>query len=163
MNEPKQNRGRSKQDYSTPGDFYSAVCRRFGAPSVDLAAHNHNALCERHVTPEEDSLECDWLKVIRPGELAWLNPPYGDIRPWVAKCRRAARAGREILVLVPASVGSRWFHEHVYAYAKVYALVGRLTFGGCTAPFPKDCMLLHYGDAPGFVCWDWNERFGPMG
>jgi hypothetical protein len=38
-------------------------------------------------------------------------------------------------------------------------LNGRLTFDGCAAPYPKDCILALYGPeiAPGYEVWNWRK------
>jgi hypothetical protein len=94
-----------------------------------------------------DSLKQDWHKILAPDipvrPLLFLNPPFADIAPWAAKCAAEARLGAEILFLVPASVGSEWFAEHVWKHACVYLLRGRLCFDG-KDPYPKDCLAAHY-------------------
>jgi len=135
---PKQKPGRSRQDYETPKDFYAEVGRLFGYPTFDLAASYKNAKAAAFYTKNIDALSTLW-----PKELCWLNPPFKDIQPWVKKC--VVSPGTNILVLVPASVGSNWFRDYVFNLARVYFLNPRLSFDG-TAPYPKDLMLLHYTD-----------------
>lgn len=71
--------------------------------------------------------------------------------------RRPGPQTQHSRLLVPASVGSRWFAEHVHGWARVLALSGRLSFDGI-APFPKDLILAVYGEPPGFDVWDWRQR-----
>ncbi len=89
--------------------------------------------------------------------LCFLNPPFADIAPWVSKCRFESLDGAHILFLVPASVGSDWFARDVWQRADVYFLTGRLSFDG-KAPYPKDCMLIHYHPQTNGSCqlWDWR-------
>lgn len=66
------------------------------------------------------------------------------------------RAGLNILMLVPASVGTHWFAQHVVPHAHVLYLAPRLTFVGETAPYPKDLMLCVYAHGlTGSSCWQW--------
>jgi phage N-6-adenine-methyltransferase len=149
---PKQKPGRSKQDYSTPDDFFNACIDRFGPFTWDLAATVNNSKCPYWITPETDSLKTAWDM---PGNL-WLNPPYANIEPWVNKCKQESAMGASIFVLLPASVGSDWFRWHVNGYAYVLALNPRLSFDGKNA-YPKDCMLLVYRDGVhGFDVWKWK-------
>lgn len=130
------NRGKSKQDYATPDDFIQAVEDRFGAIMFDLACSKDN--CRGAWFGEsKDSLSQDWNQLA--GNL-WLNPPFANITPWAKKCSEYGGNGK-ILFLVPASVGSNWFRDFVHPFAKIYFLNGRLTFKGCTQPYPKDCLL----------------------
>lgn len=159
---PAQKPGSSRQDYGTPRDFIAAVERRFGKLHVDLAATKANAKAPRFVTPEEDSFSLQWHDEFR-NKRCWLNPPFGNIAPWAAKCasdgRNKAMGLGMIFFLTPASVGARWFAEHVHRKALVLGLVGRLVFEPETMPYPKDCCLSVFGPgvAPGFDLWDWQE------
>lgn len=158
MSMPEQNRGSSRQDYETPDDLIEAVTLRFGEIGFDLAATRENSKGKRCLTPETDSLKAMWQ--IYDGEIAWLNPPFADINPWAAKCAETAvelSGGSRILLLVPASIGSEWFRANVHGKAFVHALNPRLTFKGCTSPYPKDCLLAEYGASPGFDVWRWKE------
>lgn len=57
----------------------------------------------------------------------------------------------------PASIGSNWFAEHVHRRALVLGLNGpRLKFEGSPDPYPKDLMLVCYGESPGFDVWRWR-------
>lgn len=157
MSEPVQKPGRSKQDYATPWEFIRAVEARFGPIDFDLAAHEGNTKCITYFTEADDSLKQDWT--ILRGNL-WLNPPFGDIAPWARKCAESAHEfalGTRIFLLVPASIGSRWFAEHVHHRALVLGLSPRLSFDGKN-PFPKDLMMAIYGVAPGFDVWRWDAK-----
>lgn len=155
-------RGSSKQDYATPEDFRSAVVKKFGLPSFDLAADetNHFGPSWFSLKDGDDSFEQVWNEL---NGLLWLNPPFDRIEPWVEKCHLSAELGAKILLLVPASVGSVWYSKHVHGVANdVYFLTGRLCFDG-NAPYPKDCLLaLFHHQHQGCVistrydCWRWK-------
>lgn len=147
-----RDRTKTKQDYRTPQDLRHAVEKRFGLISIDLASSDGDEIVPlvKHYTPEENSLEQDWLEAIRTG-VAWLNPPFGNIAPFAEKCatwtihaREFGRVGPVICMLVPASVDARWWAEHVRTWAIVYALAPRVTFHGETQPYPKACAVCVY-------------------
>lgn len=147
------NRGRSKQDYQTPREFIDAVERRFGKLSYDLAASKENAVCPEYYDEESNALGRDWHAL--SGNL-WCNPPFGAIAPWARKAATEAGPCSRVLLLVPASVGSHWFADHVLPHAMVYALSPRLSFDGKNA-FPKDLILAAYGfGVSGFAVWRWR-------
>ena len=161
---PEQKPGRSVQEVGTPRAFLDAVETRFGELKWDLAADETN-----HVTPDwsgpgsrrqPDSLAGAWWAL--PAGLLWLNPPYGNIAPWAEKCSgwRFGDYGssryQRIAFLVPASVGSNWFADHVDGKALVIFLRPRLTFVGHTQSYPKDLILAIYGEKPGYECWRWK-------
>lgn len=158
---PAQRPHKSRQNYATPWEFVVAVEARFGPLAFDLAAED--GTCKVRNDPSayfgpggvaRDSLAQDWTKL--EGNL-WLNPPFGAIEEWARKCEESAREGRRILFLVPASVGTNWHANHIDGKARVYFLRPRLCFDGI-APFPKDLMLVFYGDEPGYECWNWAPK-----
>lgn len=143
----------SKQDYTTPDDFMTAVHSRFGKPSFDLAASSENTKAPNFLTEEDNSLLQCWPK----GERCWLNPPFNNISPWAKKCAEESALGAEILLLVPAAVGSNWFANYVDRKAHVMFLRPRLCFDGKN-PYPKDCLLAHFNGTIGqhYECWKWK-------
>ena len=128
---PKQKPHRSEQSVGTPPEFIAAVRRRFGPISADLAADHNNAVHARYYTATDDALSEPWHDM---GGLLWLNPPYANIAPWAKRCAEERKQGARIALLVPASVGSEWFAEHVEGHAYVFALRTRLTFVGHNTP-----------------------------
>jgi phage N-6-adenine-methyltransferase len=149
-------RGASRQDYETPWELIRAVATRFGQINWDLAADGINQKAPNYLTENEDALEQPWSEFHVAIELAWLNPPFSNIRPWAAKCAAEAALGVRVALLVPASVGSEWFAAYVYERALVLPLRPRVSFDGKN-PYPKDLMLCVYGEEPGFEPWRWKE------
>jgi phage N-6-adenine-methyltransferase len=147
-------RGSSRQDFETPAEFMAAFTRYFGAaPDWDLAASVTNTKAPRFFTEEQDSLAQDW-NALRG--ILWCNPPFANIRPWARKAAESESFRSRIYLLTPASIGANWYVEHVIPYARVYVLVGRLSFDG-RGPFPKDCTLAVYGERPGLEVWRWKK------
>ena len=165
----------TEQRVRTPDVLIDAIERRFGPLTIDLAASDGDEITHRiawpdnesrsgvhHITPEQDSLKVDW-----PAQMhGWLNPEYGNIDPFVAKCARWARdvdtePGSLIHVLVPASVDAEWWRLHVRGRARVEA-IPRVRFIGHKHTFPKPLALLHYD--PMFPAqpadvgfWNWRD------
>ena len=148
------NRHGSKHSYGTPVEFIDAVAARFGPLTHDLAASHENKKALRFLVEEINSLTVDWHRLGRG--LLWLNPPFGTITPWAAKCAEEADKGARIALLVPASVDSVWFMKHVHRRAHVAPLIPRLTFVGQSEPYPKGLLLAVYGIAPTFEPWRWR-------
>ncbi|WP_327621909.1 phage N-6-adenine-methyltransferase [Pseudocitrobacter sp. MW920760] len=64
-----------------------------------------------------------------PFPLAWLNPPYSDITPFVKKA--AAESANQIgtVMLVPADTSVGWFKEAIQTASEVrFITAGRLAF-----------------------------------
>ena len=146
---PTIRRGKSEQVVATPWEFIRAVEARFGDISWDLAASLDNSKAHYaglFLSEETDSLKSEWHKLAPAIQgqrnLLWLNPPFGNITPWVTKCAVEKEQGAEILLLVPRS-GANWYWNWVEPYADVDD-VGRMKFEGHTDPYPKDLILAHY-------------------
>ena len=156
---PEQRPGKSHQEYRTPEEFLIAARRyvRTTVWAVDLAASAENTVASRFFSEEHNSLIQDWHAAIGNG-WGWLNPPFGGIARWVEKAKFESRKGCRIAVLVPASVGSNWWKNHVHNHCTVVFLNGRISFDG-KDPFPKDCALLLYPcldqQLPMYNVWSW--------
>lgn len=160
---PVQKPGRSEQEVETPPEFIEAVEARWGKLAFDLAASEQNTKAPAFFDKEADSLKQDWTKL--RGNL-WLNPEFGDIAPYAAKCQEsrgfphhAPSSGtdwRRIFLLTPAGVSTNWFFESIYGNARVIA-IQRLRFVGHETDYPKDLILSVFGDEPGFEVWRWKD------
>lgn len=150
---PTIKRGESSGEHGTPWEFIHAVEAKFGPLGLDLAASHDNrkapnflSLASGHAEAV-GSLGVEWAEVLNSSvlrsKLAWLNPPFANIRPWAEKCHVEMRKGANILLLVPASVGANWYWDEVHGIAEEYS-VGRMTFEGSSDPYPKDLLLAHY-------------------
>jgi phage N-6-adenine-methyltransferase len=164
--------------YKTPAAFMAMVRMEFGPLTWDLAACRDNTQAGQYLTETDNSLSEDrpWRRL---GGWLWLNPPYGNIGAWAAKCAAESEAGAKILFLVPASVGSDWYAEHVHEKAEVRYLRPRLAFeflypldykdkhGNPSPkagmpnkdPYPKDLLLAIYDRErrPRAFPWDWRK------
>lgn len=154
---PAQKPGRSFQNYQTDPRLIAAVVRRFGPLVLDLAASADNTQAPLYFDEEFDSLKQNWQDPDLPAGNRWLNPPFGDIGRWAAKCVESAGSPNRIIFHVPASVGANWYRDFVHRWAAVLFLNGRVTYVGQTQPFPKDCLIAVYGDAPGCDVWSWMK------
>jgi DNA N-6-adenine-methyltransferase (Dam) len=151
----------SVQDVETPADLLDAVAARYGSMQVDLAATAANAKAPVWLGPGglvEDTFSLHWQSSSLPPGNRWLNPPFGDIAPWVARCRASWSTTCPIFLLCPSSVDSNWWADHVHAAARVHFLRPRVKFVGHEQPFPKGLALCAYGLPPGYECWQWKDR-----
>ena len=159
---PIQKPGRSKQDYGTPPELLAAIKRRLGIGQfdIDLAASAENAVCVNYYDEAMDALADRNPWKVTQGGWAFCNPPYSHIEPWVTKAVREADAGAHIAMLLPASTGSNWWAAWVEGYAYTLFLNGRVTFVGCSAPYPKDSALILYTPQffLGHEIWFWENE-----
>lgn len=98
--------------------------------TLDAAAAEHNAKCERYFTREEDGLRQSWA-----GEFVWCNPPYSAIEPWLIKAWQEAPRCPLIAMLLPANrCEQKWWQRHVEPHRdrgpgfRVHFLPGRMRF-----------------------------------
>ena len=130
--------------------------------TIDLAATKLNAKAPIFISPEQDTFKVDWAPLVR-NRNAWLNPEFAHIAPYARRCdeyQHGLGNGR-IFMLSPASVGSKWYADHIYQRAYTIALLGRLTFEGETQPYPKDCCVTMFSPGiVGYEVWDWREVVG---
>lgn len=152
-----------QQDYRTPPDFLSRTARKFGVQlTFDLACTSQDFIASsldgfRH-DQGHDALASAWPRM-PDGEAAWCNPPFSRSSAFARVASESPHC--RTLMLIPASVGSNWFAEHVAGRALVVFLRPRLTFlmpdgTPCPAGINRDCMLLAWGWQPGMVCEDWR-------
>jgi phage N-6-adenine-methyltransferase len=160
---PRQKPGRSRQNYETPSDFIAAVEQRYGKIDFDLAASPTNAKSECYYTKRQNALTKMWAgEAPNRAFTYWLNPPYRFIDPWVEKCvlESPFLSRGQILVLLPAAVGSRWFEKWVWKKAEIRFLQGRICFIP-GEPYIKDSMLLRYRNprfGTSISIWDWKNN-----
>ena len=156
-----ENRTTSNQCWRTPPEFLDAVRRRFGSIDFDLAATEGHAVTghtELSFTPEEDSLAQDWKKVVVP--VRFLNPPFANIAPWARKVWECRFLPRWTLMLVPASMGSKWWATYVLGQSMTLG-VPRMQFVGADHLYPKDLVLICSGfGVHGTGYWDWRKDEG---
>lgn len=163
---PAQNPATSKQDFETPPDFLAALEARWGRVDFDLACREDNCKANSdagygggYFWPKYDSLDQPWAHDHRDQNL-WLNPEFGNIEPFAAKCAFEGpmmRRGR-IFLLTPASIGTNWFAKHVNGRAMVLGISPRITFVGAAQGYPKDLMLSIFAPGMnGFDTWRWKD------
>jgi site-specific DNA-methyltransferase (adenine-specific) len=128
-------------DWATPIDLFEQL-NAIHQFDQDVAASSRNHLCDEWIGldhPDEskrDGLTADWVGHV------WCNPPYGrGIKDWVLK---ASQHYDEVVMLLPARVDTKWFHEIVLPNADVEFIKGRLKFGGGQSPAPFPSMIVRF-------------------
>lgn len=132
----------NKDDWCTPQDVFDALDKEFHF-TIDVAASDSNAKCEKYYTKEIDGLTHSWDGV------AFCNPPYGrDVIKWVKKADEERRKGNTVVMLIAARTDTRFFHEYIYKKdnVEVRFIKGRLKFtdenGKAYQPAPFPSMVV---------------------
>lgn len=91
----------NRQDWRTPPGVFQALSDRWGPFTLDAAATADNALCGQWCS---DAFAEPWASH------TFVNPPFGDIMPWVRKA--VNHIGRTVM-LTPSNTSSPWFCEAI--------------------------------------------------
>lgn len=108
----------------TPQDFFDILNEEFDF-DIDVCASKKNTkVPDCYITEKVDSFSIDWavwchynsnynMRPVYPW-LAWMNPPYSNIMPWLEKAARERDNDVTTVTLLPASVSSKWFHKWIW-------------------------------------------------
>ena len=127
-------------EWETPEDFYNKLNNRFKF-TLDPCSTHENHKCDKYYTMEDDGLSKSWQD-----EVAFVNPPYGDIGQWVKKAYEESTQNNAIVVmLIPVRTDTKYWHDYVMKGAsKIFFVKGRLKFQNNmpqeknnAAPFPS--------------------------
>ena len=123
---PQQGPNEKVDDRQTPPEFFHECHARFRF-TVDAAASAHNAQLDRYWTKAVDGLAQDWT-----GERVWCNPPYSNIKPWVAKAAER-RAACSVMLLPANRTEQGWWQDYIEpdrrrGHVVVEFLRGRMRF-----------------------------------
>ena len=106
----KRERDASLRDlWRTPQWLFVAIQRYIGVKfDVDVACNKDNALLPNFIGVEPDALKCSWGE---PGTVAFLNPPYSKITPWIDAAIREQARGVTTVMLIPQSLDTQWYER----------------------------------------------------
>jgi phage N-6-adenine-methyltransferase len=159
----------NRDAYRTPPELFAALNAEFDF-KLDACAGHENALCEFYITEQENCLTTDWSESAGlMGESGWfsfMNPPYSDIKPFVARANQMAKKGIGCVMLVMADTSVGWYAEAIRSCQEVRFIVGgRISFldpetGKPAAGNNKGSMFLiwhPFGRSPLFVSHVWRD------
>ena len=114
-----------KDSWQTPLWVFDALDLEFGF-YLDAASSDQNALCAHHLTEADDALGRDWDSY---GAI-WINPPYSNITPWVAKAAEQCRVQNQpVVMLIPEDMSVGWFSLALQTVDEIRVITdGRLNF-----------------------------------
>lgn len=132
-------------EWATPKLLFDTFNLLEGEFTLDAAASESNAKCERYYTRENSAFHYLW------SDNVWLNPPYDEIPKWLEKVAdEVSDRGCKVTCLLPSLTEKKWFHEHVLGSAKtIYFLRKRIRFENQSkesksgAPFASVVAVFH--------------------
>lgn len=103
---------RTKNDHNTPESVLEII-RAYAPIGLDPCSNPWSTVGARLAWSKHedvDGLDQSWADVLKDGEVAYVNPPYGRglVLPWVQKAALEAARGVESLMLVPCSPETQW-------------------------------------------------------
>lgn len=120
--------------WATPQGFFDELNEEFHF-TLDVCANESNHKVDRYFTREDDAIQQDWS-----GDVCWMNPPYGlEIAKFIKKAHESKTT---VVALLPARTDTKWFHDHIYGFAEIRFIKGRLRFGGHKNPAPFPSMVV---------------------
>lgn len=129
-------------EWDTPQDLYEKLDAEFGF-NLDPCSTDENKKCVLHYTKAEDGLKQDW-----GGCRVFCNPPYSETKLWVRKAYHESRKPNTIIVmLLPASTDTRWFHRYIYHRTEIRFVRGRVRFSNSNANAPFASMIVIFRGA----------------
>jgi hypothetical protein len=145
--------GERPQDIRTPKALLDAVASVLGGSiALDACDTLQQTSASAHYTGEEgsDGLALPWANG------TYCNPPYKDLKAWLAKATVEATTGSSIIVLCPVRPHRAWFRRAMReASAIVY--LNPLKFEGFKQAFPAPLCLLCYNVEAGESFSAWGE------
>jgi len=117
-------------EWGTPADVYAALHAEFGFVDDPCPlGGDGNGLMREWKSP------------------CFVNPPYSEIRDWVAKAHLEWQHGKTVVMLIPSRTDTRWWHRYVMQASEIRFLRVRLRFGGAknSAPFPSVVVVFRGG------------------
>jgi len=79
-----------------------------------------------------DGLKARWGELLWPGELVFVNPPYGQaVGPWAEKCAAAASSRAPVVLLIASRTDTVYLHASIARKAAAVCFwKGRIRFLG---------------------------------
>jgi len=147
----------SLDTWSTPLDFYEALCQRFGPIDVDVCASWRNFKEWPYISKERNALTTDWKKFAVQHNVwnryscttFYCNPPYTNLMPWIARCNEmCSKYGCHILLLTHDNFSAKWFQHAVATAYEVFLLQPRIQFlpppGGKASSNSRSSILFRF-------------------
>lgn len=111
--------------WETPPWLFLGLERNLGKFDLDAAASSTNALCNKFITEEDNSLICPWEGHV------FCNPPYSKLREFCGKAYKESIDPSSLITsvvfLIPARVDTIAWHTFIFNKAsQVWFIEGRL-------------------------------------
>ena len=126
-----------------PKGIFSSVTDHWETPDEVWRSLNLEFKFTYDPTPlhGKDGLTHSWA-----GERIYCNPPYSNIRSFLAKA--LLDKPQVAVFLLPSRTGTGWFHEYCLKASEIRFIRGRLRFSGSKNNAPFDSMVVVFKSPP---------------
>jgi hypothetical protein len=137
----------ARGDWRTPPEVVAVVREALGG-GIDLdpcasSEPGDPPLADANMPKVLDGLSCPWRGRV------YVNPPFGELAAWSAKCALEHRErGAEVVLLLPARTDTAYWHDHLASASLVAFWRGRLRFVGAPASCPFPVAFAYWGARP---------------
>lgn len=115
----------TSDEWATPPAVVAEWAREVGGFDLDVCCRAETAKAPQFYTKADDGLSQRWFGRV------WCNPPFSDPSPWLRKAIAERNHCEVIVMLLPASTDTRWFHNYVLPLAsEIRFRQGRIKFHG---------------------------------
>lgn len=116
----------SSDEWSTPQYVVDIMAMGYGPFDLDPCCRAETAKAPAYFTKADNGLALPWHGRV------WVNPPYSKPRVWIQKAVDSVKAGEcsRVVMLLPCSTDTTWFHDLVLPHADVTFMRGRVRFLG---------------------------------
>ena len=153
--------------WRTPDDFWGAVNAKFGPFDLDVDNDVNASRVHACLPHNVDALAKDTEWVTEGTRRVWCNPPFSNVKQWMAKAEQESKRirGSTVCVLAPLSA-SQWALRYSKLASQVLILVPRIEFdpppGVDVSRNSADNMLFVFNDKSPYReaiwYWEWSEN-----
>lgn len=134
--------GERPQEILTPMSVLAPLLAEWGSIELDPCACDASIVpaAMRYYGPPRDAggLVLPWL------DRTYCNPPFKDLKAWLARAREESMRGLRIAVLAPVRTHRAWFRNALDSATRVQWL-DPVKFVGYDQAFPAPLCLLRWG------------------
>ena len=102
--------GTGQGEWFTPPNLFKEFEDKYGPFTLDVAADETNAKCEKYYDVAQDGRKQPWFGRV------WCNPPYKNLIEWVTLADKFTVSGEAEIVVccLPAQTSTEWWHEYAW-------------------------------------------------
>ena len=113
---------KSSDTWETPQYFFDLLNEEFSF-TLDPCASDENHKCEKYFTKDENGLIQDWND-----EIVFVNPPFSNMYEWVKKCYEESLKNTTVVMILPARIDTKYWHEFIMKAYEIRFCVRRVNF-----------------------------------